>query len=202
LPCAPDTYFCQSSEILRATVELPHWERFTKCVDEIRSRNSGVLEIVWRRAIPAFWYARRPIGFGGSSLIAAVWRYWCRVAGSRFRNCRHHPRHAILGHSSKCERCIVDNHHHFSIVCHSLSGYGHPVALVLCTAPSFLEPFVGGRTREKITQVGWGGCLVSTSLTKSAALYLWGIGPDRFGRAGLGNPMRGLSVEREGSPCM
>lgn len=29
----------------------------------------------WTLLIPAFWYAGRPIGFGVSSLIAAVWRY-------------------------------------------------------------------------------------------------------------------------------
>jgi PST family polysaccharide transporter len=29
----------------------------------------------WTLLIPAFWYAGRPIGFGISSLIAAVWRY-------------------------------------------------------------------------------------------------------------------------------
>lgn len=29
----------------------------------------------WILSIPAFWYAGRPIGFGASSLIAAVWRY-------------------------------------------------------------------------------------------------------------------------------
>lgn len=30
---------------------------------------------LWTLLIPAFWYAGRPIGFGISSLIAAVWRY-------------------------------------------------------------------------------------------------------------------------------
>ena len=29
----------------------------------------------WALSIPAFWYAGRPIGFGVSSLITAVWRY-------------------------------------------------------------------------------------------------------------------------------
>jgi O-antigen/teichoic acid export membrane protein len=29
----------------------------------------------WTLSIPAFWYAGRPIGFGVSSLISAVWRY-------------------------------------------------------------------------------------------------------------------------------
>lgn len=29
----------------------------------------------WTLLIPAFWYAGRPIGFGVSSLVAAIWRY-------------------------------------------------------------------------------------------------------------------------------
>jgi PST family polysaccharide transporter len=29
----------------------------------------------WTLSIPAFWYAGRPIGFGVSSLVAAIWRY-------------------------------------------------------------------------------------------------------------------------------
>jgi hypothetical protein len=47
----PNKYFCQSSEILLATVELSRWERFSKCVDEVRSRNSGVLEVLRRIAV-------------------------------------------------------------------------------------------------------------------------------------------------------
>ena len=35
----PKTYFCQASEILNATVELSHWERFGKCFSGIRSGN-------------------------------------------------------------------------------------------------------------------------------------------------------------------
>lgn len=54
-------YFCQSSEILNATVELSQWERIGKCVDEIRSRNSGVLEVVRRIAVWLFWKGRRAI---------------------------------------------------------------------------------------------------------------------------------------------
>lgn len=57
----PNQYFCQSSEILRATVELSNLERFSKCVDEIRSRNSGIFEVFRRIAVWAFWKVRRAL---------------------------------------------------------------------------------------------------------------------------------------------
>jgi hypothetical protein len=57
----PDKYFCQASEILNATVELSKMERFSKCVDEVRSRNSGGFEVLRRIAIWAFWKARRAV---------------------------------------------------------------------------------------------------------------------------------------------
>jgi len=55
----PKTYFCQASEILNSTVELSRWERFGKCVSEVRSGNCGVLEMTQRIAIWLFWKARR-----------------------------------------------------------------------------------------------------------------------------------------------
>jgi len=57
----PNRYFCQSSEILNATVELSNLERFSKCVDEIRSRNSGVFEVLRRIAVWSYWKARRAL---------------------------------------------------------------------------------------------------------------------------------------------
>ena len=51
----PNHYFCQSSEILNATVELSKLERFSKCVDEVRSRNSGIFEVFRRIAVWTFW---------------------------------------------------------------------------------------------------------------------------------------------------
>ena len=57
----PNRYFCQSSEILRATVELSRWERFGKCVDEVRSRNSGVLEVARRIGVWLYWKGRRAL---------------------------------------------------------------------------------------------------------------------------------------------
>src|SRR5215831_5567494 len=57
----PNKYFCQSSEILNATVELSKLERFSKCVDEVWSRNTGTLEVVRRISIWTFWKVRRAL---------------------------------------------------------------------------------------------------------------------------------------------
>jgi hypothetical protein len=51
----PKTYFCQASEILNATSELSHWERFGKCFDEVRSGNCGILEMAQRISVWLFW---------------------------------------------------------------------------------------------------------------------------------------------------
>ena len=56
---APETYFCQASEILNATSELSHWERFGKCFSEIRAGNCGVPEMVQRISIWLFWKIRK-----------------------------------------------------------------------------------------------------------------------------------------------
>lgn len=55
----PKTYFCQASEILNATRELSRWERFGKCVSEVRSGNCGVLEMGKRISIWLFWRIRK-----------------------------------------------------------------------------------------------------------------------------------------------
>lgn len=57
----PETYFCQSSEILNASVELSRWERFTKCFSEVRAGNCGVLEMAHRMGVGMFWKARRAL---------------------------------------------------------------------------------------------------------------------------------------------
>jgi hypothetical protein len=54
-----DRYFCQASEILRATVELSRWERLSRCYSDIRAGNCGVLEMAKRIAVWLFWRARR-----------------------------------------------------------------------------------------------------------------------------------------------
>ena len=55
----PKTYFCQASEILNATRELSHWERFGKCVSEVRAGNCGVPEMGKRISIWLFWKLRK-----------------------------------------------------------------------------------------------------------------------------------------------
>jgi hypothetical protein len=57
----PKSYFCQASEILNATRELSHWERFGKCVSEVRAGNCGVLEMAQRISIWLFWRVRKKL---------------------------------------------------------------------------------------------------------------------------------------------
>jgi hypothetical protein len=56
---AQNTYFCQASEILRATKGLSKMERYAKCFDEVRFGNCTVLEMAHRIGIFVFWKARR-----------------------------------------------------------------------------------------------------------------------------------------------
>src|SRR5882724_4872445 len=55
----PKTYFCQASELLKATNQLSRWERFEKCFSEIRSGNCSVLEMEHRIGIWLFWRIRK-----------------------------------------------------------------------------------------------------------------------------------------------
>ncbi len=57
----PNTYFCQASEILNATRELSHQERFTKCISDIRAGNCGVLEMAQRIGEWLFWKIRKAL---------------------------------------------------------------------------------------------------------------------------------------------
>lgn len=53
------TYFCQASELLKATKELSRWERFSKCFREIRAGNCSTLQMTQRIGIWLFWRVRR-----------------------------------------------------------------------------------------------------------------------------------------------
>ena len=55
----PKTYFCQASEILKATNHMSRKERFTKCVSEIREGNCSIGEMAVRLATWMFWRIRR-----------------------------------------------------------------------------------------------------------------------------------------------
>lgn len=52
-------YFCQASELLKATRPLSRWERFGKCVSEVRAGNCTVLQMAQRIGIWLFWRIRR-----------------------------------------------------------------------------------------------------------------------------------------------
>jgi len=55
----PKTYFCQASELLKATNPLSRWERFGKCVSEVRAGNCNALQMAQRIGIWLFWRIRR-----------------------------------------------------------------------------------------------------------------------------------------------
>ena len=54
----PKIYFCQASELLRATRGLPKLEGYLKCVSDVRAGNCSLLEMTGRIAIFLFWKAR------------------------------------------------------------------------------------------------------------------------------------------------
>jgi hypothetical protein len=58
---APNLYFCQASELLRATKSLTKWERYTKWVGEIRAGNCSALEMAQRMGIFLFWKVYRKV---------------------------------------------------------------------------------------------------------------------------------------------
>lgn len=55
------TYFCQASEILKATEPLSRWERIGKCMSEVRAGNSGIFEMLERISVWLFWRIRKKI---------------------------------------------------------------------------------------------------------------------------------------------
>jgi hypothetical protein len=57
----PSTYFCQASEILRATTHLSEWQRVQKCFAEVRAGNCGTMQMLQRIFVWLFWRARRAI---------------------------------------------------------------------------------------------------------------------------------------------
>jgi hypothetical protein len=53
------TYFCQASEILKATGEMSKWTRLAQCFREVRVGNCSALEMALRIARWLFWRTRR-----------------------------------------------------------------------------------------------------------------------------------------------
>ena len=57
----PDTYFCQASELLKATDDLSRWTRLGKSFSEVRAGNCNVLQMLGRISIWLFWKTRRTL---------------------------------------------------------------------------------------------------------------------------------------------
>jgi len=55
----PNKYFCQASELLRATRPLSRLERFSKCIHEIKDGNCDVSQMLHSIGIWVFWKVRR-----------------------------------------------------------------------------------------------------------------------------------------------
>lgn len=55
----PNAYFCQASELLKATGPLSQWGRITKAVSDVRAGNCSLLEMTRRIAIWLYWRVRR-----------------------------------------------------------------------------------------------------------------------------------------------
>jgi hypothetical protein len=56
---SPKTYFCQASELFKAASQLSRWERFGKCITEIRAGNCNSLQMAQSIAIWLAWRIRR-----------------------------------------------------------------------------------------------------------------------------------------------
>jgi hypothetical protein len=57
----PNLYFCQASELLKATKHLTKWERYTKWVSDIRAGNCSPFEMVARISVFLFWKIYRTL---------------------------------------------------------------------------------------------------------------------------------------------
>ena len=57
----PKTYFCQASELLKAGGPLSRWDRFGRCVSEVRAGNCSAFEMARRLCIWLLWRIRRTV---------------------------------------------------------------------------------------------------------------------------------------------
>ncbi len=55
----PKTFFCQASQLLKATDSLSRWSRIGMCLSEVRAGNCGALQMAQRIGIWLFWRIRR-----------------------------------------------------------------------------------------------------------------------------------------------
>ena len=63
----PATYFCQASELLKATNPLSRWGRLKVCIEDVREGNCSAFQMLRRVSIWLFWKTRRKLFgyFGG-----------------------------------------------------------------------------------------------------------------------------------------
>lgn len=55
---APNIYYCQASQILKATNHLTKWARYAMCVTEVREGNCSALQMILRIGRFVFWKMR------------------------------------------------------------------------------------------------------------------------------------------------
>jgi hypothetical protein len=58
---SPNRYYCQASELYRATLPLTKWQRIGKCFSEVRAGNCSAFEMAERIGIWLYWRARRAL---------------------------------------------------------------------------------------------------------------------------------------------
>jgi hypothetical protein len=58
---APETYFCQASELFKATNHISRWARLGTCISEVREGNCSALEMAQRIGIWLFWKLRKTL---------------------------------------------------------------------------------------------------------------------------------------------
>jgi hypothetical protein len=55
----PNRYFCQASELLKATNHLSRLQRYRSSFRDVREGNCNILEMLWRIVVCVFWKVRR-----------------------------------------------------------------------------------------------------------------------------------------------
>ena len=56
---APGVYFCQASQLLKATDHMSRWQRLATCLSDVHTGNCSALEMARRVSIWLFWRIRR-----------------------------------------------------------------------------------------------------------------------------------------------
>ncbi len=108
----------------------------------------------WTLLIPGFWYAGRPIGFGVSALIAAIWRYAAAALVAGLATAAVIRGTPFWDTPSGTSAALWAMHYHFSAVCHAYLGttillhWGLAPLRQLCQPTARIGP-VTGRTQRR-----------------------------------------------------